>query len=55
MKADLRKTLKVKEYPRLITRFIAINNYPEATTKQQVIKGIVTIELGGILKRFEVD
>lgn len=55
MRADLRKILKVKEYPRLITRFIAISKYPDATIKHQIIKGIVTIEIAGISKRFEVD
>jgi hypothetical protein len=54
MTADLRKTLKVKEYPKLIIRLISINKYPEPG-KQDVTKGIVMIELAGVSKRFEVD
>lgn len=53
MTADLRKTLKVKEHPRLMIFFLTINNYPEAGTKG--IKGAVVIVLAGVSKRFEVD
>ncbi|CAN5541121.1 hypothetical protein BH10BAC3_BH10BAC3_14500 [soil metagenome] len=55
MTADLRKTLKVKAYPKLIIRFISLNKYPEANTRQETIKGFVTIELAGVSKKFEVD
>src|SRR4051794_37748637 len=55
MTADLRKTLKVKEFPKLIIRFVAINKYPDPATKQGEIKGVVIIELAGVSKRFDVD
>jgi len=55
MTADLRKTLKVKEFPRLIIRFNSISKYPDAGPMQQVAKGMVTIELAGVSKKFDVD
>jgi len=54
MTADLRKTLRAKEYPKMVVRLLSINKYPEAG-KQEVTKGIVVIELAGVSKRFEVD
>ena len=55
MTADLRKTLKVKQYPRLIIRFLSISKYPDAATKQAITKGVVQIELAGVLRQFEID
>ena len=55
MTADLRKTLKVKEFPRLTIRFISISKYPEAGPMQQIAKGMVTIELAGVSNKFDVD
>ncbi|MBD0278122.1 MAG: YceI family protein [Bacteroidota bacterium] len=55
MTADLRKTLKAKEFPQLIIRFISMNKYPDAGSRQDITKGIVVIELAGVSKRFEVD
>lgn len=55
MTADLRKTLKAREFPRLVIRFLSISQYPDATTRQKMTKGLVTIELAGVSKRFEVD
>jgi hypothetical protein len=52
MTSDLRKTLKSKEFPHLVIRFISMNRYPEGTDET---KGIVTIELAGVTKQFEVD
>lgn len=54
MTADLRKTLKVKDYPKISIRFISINKYPEPG-RQDITKGIVVIELAGVSKKFEVD
>jgi hypothetical protein len=54
MTADLRKTLKVKDYPKVTIRFISLNRYPDAG-KQNIIKGLVVIELAGVSKRFDVD
>ncbi|MES2649921.1 MAG: YceI family protein [Bacteroidota bacterium] len=55
MTADLRKTLKSKQFPRLIIRFQTLNNYPDHAHRQGIIKGYVTIELAGVSKRYEVD
>jgi len=55
MTADLRKTLKVKEYPKLIIRFISISKYPSTVNRLETPKGVVVIELAGVSKRFEVD
>jgi len=53
MTADLRKTLKYKEFPKLIIRFLSISRYPDASHK--TIKGWVAIELAGVSKKFEVN
>ena len=55
MTADLRKTLKAKEYPNLIIRFISINQYPGNEDMNRLSKGSVNIELAGVSKRFEVN
>ncbi|WP_132053635.1 YceI family protein [Pseudocnuella soli] len=54
MTADLRKTLKSKEHPYLVIRFVSINKYPENGTRQAFTKGMVHIELAGVSKQFEV-
>jgi 3D (Asp-Asp-Asp) domain-containing protein len=54
MTADLRKTLKSKEFPKLTIRFVSINKYPETGTRQAFTKGLVHIELAGVSKQFEV-
>lgn len=55
MTSDLRKTLKVKNFPQLIIRFINLSRYPDENKNQDAVKGYVTIELAGVTKRFEVD
>ena len=55
MTADLRKTLKTKEFPKLIVRFLSISKYPDAASKQEITRGNVMIELAGVAKPFEVD
>jgi hypothetical protein len=55
MTADLRKTLKAKEYPKLVIRFLNITRYPDANARQSITKGAVFIELAGVSKRFDVD
>ena len=54
MTADLRKTLKSKEFPKLSIRFLSIAQYPDAGMRQKT-KGTVVIELAGVSKRYEVD
>src|SRR6187397_3190016 len=55
MTADLRKTLKVNEFPKLVIRFISISKYPGTGNSDEITKGMVSIELAGISKVFEVD
>lgn len=55
MTADVRKTLKAKEFPALIIRFISLSKHPDNDTRQDIIKGMVIIELAGVSKRFEVE
>jgi hypothetical protein len=55
MTSDLRKTLKAKDFPSLVVRFVNLNRYPDLTGKQDRIKGVVAIELAGVTKRFDVD
>lgn len=54
MTNDLRKTLQVKTYPKLIIRFISINSFPDFK-KPSRITGVVDITLSGVTKRFEID
>ncbi|MEJ7694516.1 YceI family protein [Daejeonella sp.] len=54
MTADLRKTLKSKEYPRMKIRFISLNRYPESSTRPYPVNGLVSIELAGVTRNFTV-
>lgn len=54
MTKDLRKTLKAKEFPKLIIRFINLSRYPDHHQADKV-NGAVTIELAGVTKRFDID
>lgn len=53
MTADLRKTLKYKEHPRLMIFFVNMNQYPERG--RWGLKGSVLIVLAGVSKHFDVD
>jgi len=55
MTADLRKTLKAKEYPIMKINFASLNKYPDLKSSQESIKGLVNIELAGVTKRYEVS
>lgn len=55
MTADLRKTLKAKEFPKLVIRFLNISRYPQPDVHQSITRGSVFIELAGVSKRFDVD
>lgn len=55
MTSDLRKTLKVKLYPKIVIKFLSLSKYPELFDREETLKGVVTIELAGVLKKFEVD
>lgn len=52
---DLRKTLKSDEFPKLTIRFINLSKYPEFDSQQQTITGLVTIELAGVTRQYNVD
>ncbi len=53
MTADLRKTLKYKEFPELLIRFISMDSYP-GYRNEGTVNGQVAIELAGKAKRFDV-
>jgi len=55
MTADLRKTLKAKDFPKLIIHFISLRKFPELKKTPENITGMVYIELAGITKKFEVN
>ena len=55
MTADLRKTLKAKEYPTMKINFVSLNKYPDLKSSQESIKGLVNIELAGVTKSYEVS
>ncbi len=54
MTADLRKTLKTKEFPKLNINFLTLDRLPNLTAQASSIKGLVDIELAGKTKRYEV-
>jgi hypothetical protein len=54
MTADLRKTLKVKEFPNLVIQFLNLSKYPNSNDATELVNGAVTIELAGVTKRFNV-
>jgi hypothetical protein len=55
MTADLRKTLKYKNFPKLIINFISLSKLPDATKPNTDITGLVDIELAGVKKRILVN
>ena len=54
MTGDLRKTLKSKEHPNLIIRFIT-SSTAEYNQRPQGVKCHVSIELAGVIKNYDVD
>jgi hypothetical protein len=55
MTADLRKTLKAKDYPMMKISFISLNKFPDLKSTQEQIKGSVNIELANVSRRYEVS
>lgn len=55
MTSDLRKTLKAKEFPKLSVKFINLNRFPDLKAQQNLLKGVVEINLAGVTKRFEIS
>ncbi len=54
MTSDLRKTLKYKEFPKLMIKFISINSFPSFQNPNK-ITGMVDISLAGIVKRYDIN
>lgn len=54
MTTDLQKTLKVKEYPRMVITFLSLERNPIINSNKDFMRGWVEIELAGTCKRFEV-
>ncbi|MDE3145660.1 MAG: YceI family protein [Bacteroidota bacterium] len=54
MTADLRKTLRAKEYPKMKIYFLSLNKFPELRSFEETILGWVNIELSGVTKKFDV-
>lgn len=54
MTSDLRKTLKSKEFPRLVISFLSLGKYPELKANQENIVGTVNIELAGVSKKISI-
>lgn len=54
MTADLRKTLKVKEFPHLVIRFISLTELPDPDQSKGRLHGVVNIEMAGVAKKFDV-
>lgn len=52
---DLRKTLKVKEYPMMTIRFLSLQSMPISFDKAEPVKGWVEVQLAGVVKRFELS
>ena len=55
MTADLRKTLKAKEFPELKISFISLARFPSLSSAESKVQGIVDIDLAGKAKRFEIN
>ena len=54
MTGDLRKTLKSKEFPQMVIRFISLRGYQDYNEKLYAMNGIVSIELAGVAKKFNI-
>jgi hypothetical protein len=52
---DLRKTLKVDEYPTLFIRFLSLERAPVIENSKDFLRGSVEVELAGSTRRFEID
>ncbi|HVV54165.1 MAG TPA: hypothetical protein VHC47_02505 [Mucilaginibacter sp.] len=55
MTADLRKTLKEKQFPMLDISFLSLNCLPGLTSRPEAVTGLVNIEIAGVTRRFEIN
>jgi hypothetical protein len=51
---DLRKTLKADKYPKMSIRFLSLQSMPQLQHKTEFIKGMIEVELAGVVKQFEL-
>lgn len=54
MTADLRKTLKEEQFPKLYVRFMNLERLPRLTNENEFVKGWVEIQLAQQIKRYQV-
>lgn len=54
MTGELRKILKAKQFPHMTVRFLSLSRYPDNRLKAYPINGMVSIELAGVTKNFNV-
>jgi len=50
----LRQTLKADDYPTMMIRFLSLERIPAFLTGQEVVNGLIEVELAGAVKRFEL-
>ena len=50
----LRKTLKADQYPTMVIRFLSLQSTPLLQYKTELVKGVIEVELAGVVKRFEL-
>jgi len=51
---DMQKTLKADIYPQLKIRFLSFQSMPLLQQKSELVKGIIEVELAGVIKRIEM-
>lgn len=55
MTDGLRKALNAKTFPRLVITFLSISKYPALQSTEELISGVVNIELAGKMKKISVS
>ena len=55
MTSDLYKTLKGKQFPKMFIQFVSLNKFPEFTSPNNNVSGVVNIELAGAIKSYVVN
>ncbi|MBC7866934.1 MAG: YceI family protein [Gloeobacteraceae cyanobacterium ES-bin-316] len=55
IRKDLRKTLKVEQYPKMVIRFLTLKSMPFLTDRTEHVNGWVEVELAGVKKIFELN
>lgn len=55
MTSDLFKTLKGKQFPKMLIQFVSLNKFPDFNASNNNITGVVNIELAGAIKSYVVN